>query len=1179
MRGTPVAAILLGTLVFSSGSVPPAAAPSPIARAAAPRLPLMFEPDAGGASFRARGRGYDISVNGGGTALRLRDDRGASALEMRFGGRANQLRGEQPLTTRVNHLKGMRDDWRLDVPTYAAVRASHIYPGVDALFYGAEGDLEYDLVVAPGAAISGIRLSFVGSDSVETSGGDLHVHAQNRTLVQRRAVAYQDIDGQRVAVPVRYQVRGADVGFEVGRYDETRPLVIDPILSYSTYFGATSFDAPYGIAADATGNAYIAGVAESADMPGPTARPHTPVTGSSGGDDRDAYVAKFRPDGSVEWVTYIGGTRWDIGSAIAVGPDGDVYVAGETVSGNFPTTPGAYQPRAVDEMQDEFLLRLAPDGTTLRYSTLLGAPQARSNGKIAAVAVDAQGRAVVAGATGSPQFPVTIASSRGTTPPGLDNTDAFVARFSADGSRLEFARLLAGSLNDGATALTLDKYGAVYVVGDTLSTDFPVRSAMHPTHFGPTDPDGEYGWDGFLAYVWTDGSLSFSTYLGGNDEDRMNAVVQGLYGRVYVGGTTKTEGLGEYAKPSPAGVRNGIVFEIVPNGSSQVNARYIYATSETVINAMAATSDGKWIWVLGVTEGVGWSWGGYPDPPAQEHPGGGADLFLQKISSTLDRQHYSDLFGGAGNEAGTGIALNPTGDVYISGYTNSTNFPLKDAAQTSLQPAGHDPRGPYDGVVAKFACNFYELGPVSTQPAAGGNGKTWTMVEDGCVMTAVSEASWLHVTGYEPNAVTFSVDANPSPTARTGYIVISGRDRVPVTQYAGSAPPAPSPGPADVVLNPHDATLIRGTWNLVPDDVHGQILTQPDGGAPKVGTAAAFPANYFEFTFYAEANTPYHLWIHGRAQNDAWQNDSVWVQFSDAIDASGAAAFRIGSTSGTYVSLEECSGCGEQGWGWQDNAYGTRGDLGPNIRFATAGTHTIRVQQREDGFDIGQIVLSPQRYLQTAPGGATNDPTIVASEPPDPATHDEIVLWTAWHAQSMHGTWQMNRSEPAAAGGATIFNPDLGAPKLAAPEPAPANYVDITFTADAFKPYHLWLRMKAKDDAWTNDSVWVQFSGSVDAAGNAINRIGTATGTWVSLEECSGCGEQGWGWQDNAYGSRGDLGPSIYFAASGPQTIRVQIREDGLSVDQIVLSAGTYLKSAPGAAKNDATILKQTIQP
>ena len=188
--------------------------------------------------------------------------------------------------------------------------------------------------------------------------------------------------------------------------------------------------------------------------------------------------------------------------------------------------------------------------------------------------------------------------------------------------------------------------------------------------------------------------------------------------------------------------------------------------------------------------------------------------------------------------------------------------------------------------------------------------------------------------------------------------------------------------------------------------------------------------------------------------------------------------------------------------------------------------------------------------------GVVKIPKTVKPATAPSAAIDEIVLWTAGRS-SVHGAWSV-RNDTTAAGSAAVGNPDAGAPKAADPSASPASYVDITFNADAGKPYHLWLRLKADNDDWRNDSVWLQFSGSVDAAGNPVNRIGTTSGTWVSLEECSGCGEQGWGWQDNAYGSRGDLGPSIYFAASGPQTIRMQIREDGLSVDQIVLSNERY---------------------
>ena len=147
-------------------------------------------------------------------------------------------------------------------------------------------------------------------------------------------------------------------------------------------------------------------------------------------------------------------------------------------------------------------------------------------------------------------------------------------------------------------------------------------------------------------------------------------------------------------------------------------------------------------------------------------------------------------------------------------------------------------------------------------------------------------------------------------------------------------------------------------------------------GAPKRGTALANPTDYFEMTFNAQAGTNYRLWIRGKAQDDFWGNDSVFIQFSDSVDGGGAPVYRIGTTGAAEMNLEDCSGCGVQGWGWQDNGWGV-GVLGPLIRFATSGSHTLRIQVREDGLSIDQIVLSPQTYLNTAPGTLKNDNTIL----------------------------------------------------------------------------------------------------------------------------------------------------------------------------------------------------------
>jgi hypothetical protein len=282
--------------------------------------------------------------------------------------------------------------------------------------------------------------------------------------------------------------------------------------------------------------------------------------------------------------------------------------------------------------------------------------------------------------------------------------------------------------------------------------------------------------------------------------------------------------------------------------------------------------------------------------------------------------------------------------------------------------------------------------------------------------------------------------------------------------------------------------------------------------------------------------------------------------------------WRIGSSNGTSVNLEDCANCGIKGWGWQDNGYGAS-VLGPPVRFAASGTHTLRVQPREDGFSFDQIVLSSSRYFTSAPGPMKSASTVLPRSNGQAApTTSEIVLHMT--AAETHGAW-VKQANAGAASGIVVRHPDAGGPKVTT-MPVPAvNYFELAFEAQAGIPYRLWIRGSADGNYWANDSVHVQFSDSEDASGTPRWRIGTATSTEVNLEDCSGCGLRGWGWQDNGWGV-GVNGPPIYFATTGRHRIRVTTREDGFSIDQIVLSPGRYLTSSPGALKNDTTILANT---
>ena len=395
----------------------------------------------------------------------------------------------------------------------------------------------------------------------------------------------------------------------------------------------------------------------------------------------------------------------------------------------------------------------------------------------------------------------------------------------------------------------------------------------------------------------------------------------------------------------------------------------------------------------------------------------------------------------------------------------------------------------------------------------------------------------------------------------------------PVLSFTTASAPPPS-GARDLVLYPAHAAVIEGDWTVEPDAAAagGARLTNPDMGQSKLTTAAAAPTDYFELTFYADAGVPYHLWLRGGADRDFYGNDSVHVQFSGSVSASGAPIFRIGTTASTVVCIEQGDGAGLDGWGWSDNGWES---VGPHVYFATSGAQTIRVQRREDGIWLDQIVLSPSSFITAPPGAAKSDTTIYpeyTGEEAPPTNAGELVLYASDAVIAGDGFTTI--ADPSAAEGSALQSLDRGTSKIVTALSAPATYAELQFVAEGGRQYRLWIRAKALKNYWGNDSIHVQFSDAVDASGNPVFRIGTSDSTIVNLEDCSGCGLSVWGWQDNGWGS-GVLGPLVSFATAGVKTLRIQNREDGLAIDQVVLSPAAYLERPPGALNDDATILSK----
>ena len=322
----------------------------------------------------------------------------------------------------------------------------------------------------------------------------------------------------------------------------------------------------------------------------------------------------------------------------------------------------------------------------------------------------------------------------------------------------------------------------------------------------------------------------------------------------------------------------------------------------------------------------------------------------------------------------------------------------------------------------------------------------------------------------------------------------------------------------NIVLWAADSTVRQGGWVVENDATAagGKRIRHPDAGLAKITPALASPTHYFELTFDADAGVAYHLWVRGRADGNAYANDSMHAQFSDSVDAPGGApVYRIGTTSSAAYTLEDCVSCGVSGWGWQDNGSpGTAPIMGPHIYFASSGTHTIRIQTREDGLAIDQIVLSATTYLNASPGALKND-TVILNRTQGESSEEVIIF--ASQITAAFGAW-VHVADTTAAAGTKLRHPDAGAAKIVTALANPIDYFEATFTAQAGVPYHFWMRSKADANAYANDSVHVQFSDSVAAPGGAaVYRIGTTNSTVYTLEDCTSCGLSSWGWQDNGF--------------------------------------------------------------
>ena len=659
-------------------------------------------------TFLARGAGYRLFLTPDEAVIALRtprvgpsftphvDSPASTAMRLRFLGTntATAVVGMEKLPGHSNYFMGKDPShWRTQVPAYARVRYEGIYPGVDLIYHGNPSQLEYDFVAAPGADVSVITMEVTrlraNLDKGEMAtdilprmdaAGNLVLDAGDGRLVLHKPVVYQTADSRkktdRTYVDARYVMRGANrVGFEVGAHDARKALVIDPILSYSTYLGGDQDDLGNAITVDGSGSVYVTGGTTSTNFPVTSGVVQGTYGGADGGYqgvNGDIFVTKLSPDGSsLIWSTYLGGSGDDNAYSIAVDGTG-VYLTGGTNSSDYPVTPGVYRPTSGVGLTDVLVTKLDPTGSNLLYSTHIGVAVEGIRGF--GIAVDAGGSAYVAGGAG-PGFPTTAGAYQ--TGSGAF-TSAFVMKLSSDGSAADYSTFLSGGNSsdvDYAESIAVDKNGNAYVTGYAGSSTFPVTAGAFQSNNAGTH-------DAFFTVLNSSGSaLVYSTYLGGAGNDEGFRIAVDSAGMAYIAGMTASSNFptsaGALQTAYGGGASDGFIAKLDPTKSG--SASLVYATY------LGGSGDDNLIafpWGILAVDGLGHAYvtGGttskdFPTVhPVQAHSGGGYDAFVAKLNSTGTALSYSTYLGGTGDDIGRGIAVDNNGNVYVTGQTTSSDF-------------------------------------------------------------------------------------------------------------------------------------------------------------------------------------------------------------------------------------------------------------------------------------------------------------------------------------------------------------------------------------------------------------------------------------------------------------------------------------------------------------------------
>lgn len=784
---------------------------------------MSFEPNVGQTSgqvdFLSRGPGYTMFLRAEGAVVR----KDKSVWKMRLEGSNSHAKatGLQPLAARSHYLTGHdKSGWHTEVPQFARVCYGDVYPGIDMIYYGNQRQLEYDFVLAPGADPQRIVLAFEGVDDLRVDAqGELVVRTSGGEVRQHKPFVYQQFGKAVREVAGAFVLRDSRrVGFEIGAYDRSKPLVIDPVLSYSTYLGGFRNEAANAIAVDSAGNAYIAGWTESTDFP--VLSPRQSVSGGG----VDTFVAKISASGALVYATYLGGRGDDRAFGIAVDGSGAAVIAGWTYSTDFPVYLGL-QP-TFGGGRDAFVAKLSPSGNSFVFSTYLG-----GNGFEwgRAIALDPAGNIYATGETDSLNFPLVNpvqSAARG-------RQDVFITKLSAAGALL-YSTYVGGYGDDSGTGIAVDSAGNAYVTGSSDSTNLPTYSAFQSSNRG--------GQDAFVLKLGPAGNqLVYCTYLGGSAgsaglPEQGAGIAVDVAGNAYVIGTTSSNNF-----PIMNGLRTQLIgggtdaflAKLSPWGTNLLYSTYIGGTGIDYGTSIAVDAYGN-------VHAVGYT--GSPDfpvsNPLQASNAGNYDTFVLSLAQNTNSLTFSTYLGGNGSDTAHSLALDSSQNLYIAGQTLSLNYPLYNA----IQPLNN---GSYGAFISRITLQPASSMPTPTSVSTPANGNpvfSATFTDSG----GAQNLTWVQM------LINFDLDGRNA--CQVQYY--RPANALALVNDAGTGASAPvAPGSAAILKNSQCTLYVAGSSVVLS----GNVLT--------INMALSFDP-----TFVGTRN------IYLNAQNSAG-TDSGWRQY------------------------------------------------------------------------------------------------------------------------------------------------------------------------------------------------------------------------------------------------------------------------------------------------------------